>query len=169
MLKHYITRGMLISLALLLAGCAQDTEPLVTQPIVETTPLPEIVMDEELGVPCDIHFTMNLGDVCFPHKVHMKLGCANCHHQFPAVKLETPHPEYLTSSWHSCQSCHESDDRPKRYRACVSCHLTNPDDIVDETPSAKVALHKNCWTCHESGVGTAASKGCVDCHTDEKH
>ncbi len=170
MLKLHFIKVLLIALAMALAACSQDTEPLVVKAVADIThDDPEIVMDAETGEPCDIHFELNFGDVCFPHKVHRKLGCGECHHQFPAVKLETPHPEYLTSSWHSCSSCHASEERPRRYQACVDCHLEHPDNIADETPSAKVALHKNCWKCHESGVGVDASQGCVDCHEDNGH
>ena len=163
MLKLRLLWVLPVLLALSLPACAQATGPggavtgSLPEDAVETVP-------EAAAVQCDIVFELAAGDVCFPHKSHRRKGCDNCHHQYPAVALETPHPEYLTSSWHSCSSCHGSKERPKRYQACVSCHLADPVNIADETPSSKVAMHKSCWKCHEAGTGAEASRGCAECH-----
>ena len=167
MRKFYLSVGLLFVLAFPLLCCAQETAQIETASPQEVEKFPLSAADQ---AECDYRFELTtVGDVCFPHKLHRKLGCGTCHHQSRAKPLETPHPEYLTSSWHSCQSCHDPDtDRQKAYRNCLSCHLPHPDNIADETPSSKVALHKNCWKCHEEGTGAEASRRCPDCHIEEE-
>jgi len=120
------------------------------------------------GVPDEIAFTSSVGDVLFPHKLHIKdleLECAECHHQIHAVDLDTPHPDYLTSSWTRCNTCHvTSSERSNQYYKCSDCHHSEPSNLADETLSSKVVVHKSCWKCHESGTGVKASTGCSDCH-----
>ena len=166
MRKFYFSVGLLVVLAFPLLCYSQEATQIETATLQEVASVPLGEPDE---AQCDYRFELSsVGDVCFPHKSHRKLGCGTCHHQSKAKPLESPHPEYLTSSWHSCQSCHDPDtDRQKTARSCSSCHLPDPDNIADETPSSKVAIHKNCWKCHESGKGAEASKGCSDCHMQE--
>ena len=121
-----------------------------------------------LTTPGDISFKSSVGDVLFPHNLHVKdLGteCAECHHQIQAMDLNTPHPDYLNSSWINCQTCHDtSSEAGKEYYKCSDCHHSVPNNIADETLSSKVVIHKSCWKCHETGTGVQASEGCSDCH-----
>jgi len=126
---------------------------------------------DDLDMPDEITYPSSVGDVLFPHKMHVKeleLECADCHHQIHAMELDTPHPDYMTSSWVSCNICHntETEARQKYYK-CADCHHSDLDDISDETLSSKVVTHKNCWNCHETGTGVEASKGCVECHVKD--
>jgi hypothetical protein len=127
---------------------------------------------EMLDMPDEITYKSSVGNVVFPHNVHvneLKVECAGCHHQIHAIDLKTPHPDYMTSSWVSCKTCHNtnSENRNKYYK-CADCHHSEMDDISDETLSSKVVTHKNCWACHETGTGVDASKGCVVCHVKEE-
>jgi len=136
------------------------------------THLPQLP-GEALDMPGEITYTSSVGNVLFPHNLHvteLEVECAECHHQIHAMELDTPHPDYMTSSWVSCKICHDTDSvKREKYYKCSDCHLTNPDDISDETLSSKVVTHKNCWNCHESGTGVEASQGCAECHIkDEK-
>ena len=122
-------------------------------------------------VPEKITMESSVGNVLLPHEVHVKkvkLKCSVCHHQIKAEELETPHPDYLTSSWISCQTCHaKNSEFTGKYYKCSVCHHSEPNDIADETLSAKVVVHKSCWKCHKSGTGVKASEGCGQCH--EQH
>lgn len=122
----------------------------------------------EAGTLQEILIESSVGYVIFPHDFHVtgvELECVECHHQIHAVELDTPHPDYLKSSWINCQACHSPESvASKVYYKCSACHHSNPDNIADETLSSKVVVHKNCWKCHESGTGIKASAGCVDCH-----
>ena len=124
------------------------------------------------GMPDVVTFNASVGNVLFPHKLHvedLEVECVKCHHQISAVKLETPHPGYLESSWINCQLCHDPNQRTdKTYYKCSECHHESPNNITDETLSSKVVTHKSCWTCHESGTGVKASKGCPGCHVKEE-
>ena len=128
--------------------------------------------DEVLDMPGEITYTSSVGDVLFPHNLHvteLEVQCVECHHQIHAMELDTPHPDYMTSSWVSCKICHNTDSvKREEYYKCSYCHLTNSDDIADETLSSKVVIHKNCWNCHETGTGVEASQGCVECHVKDK-
>lgn len=127
---------------------------------------------EILDMPDEITFKSSVGNVVFPHNVHvkdMKLECAECHHQIHAMDLDTPHPDYMESSWVSCKICHNTNSQNrKKYYKCSDCHHSDLDDISDETLSSKVVTHKSCWNCHETGTGAEASKGCVECHVKEE-
>jgi hypothetical protein len=118
-------------------------------------------------IPKDILFESSLGDVHFPHRVHMKSGCQGCHHQIHAKDLVTPHAAYLTYSWVNCQDCHSEDNGNSDYYGCAKCHHTNLENIADETLSAKVVVHKSCWKCHLSGTGAEASARCSYCHEQD--
>jgi DnaJ-class molecular chaperone len=155
MRKFYFSVGLLLVVSFPQLGFSQEAG--------------SVPASEVQQVACDIRFELAVGDVCFPHKMHRKMGCKECHHQYQAEALETPHPDYLTSSWKSCQTCHsEESAQQKRSRRCSSCHFSDPDNIADETPSSKVAHHKSCWKCHDSGTGAEASAGCADCHIKEE-
>jgi len=123
-------------------------------------------------LPGTITFTAAVGDVEFSHKLHVvkqAMECAECHHQIHAQALNTPHPNYLPSSWSNCQTCHNTASTTEQiYYKCSHCHLSDLDNIADETLSAKVVTHKTCWTCHESGTGPQASQGCIYCHLVEQ-
>jgi hypothetical protein len=122
----------------------------------------------EAGTLQEILIESSVGYVIFPHDFHVtgvKMECVECHHQIHAVELDTPHPEYLTSSWINCDACHSPESvASKAYYKCSACHHTNPENIADETLSSKVVVHKSCWKCHQTGTGVEASGGCVDCH-----
>lgn len=121
------------------------------------------------SIPRDILIESSAGAVQFPHKGHLKYGCKKCHHQIQASELDTPHPEYLTSSWINCQDCHKAEqENGNKYYKCSACHHSDPATISDETLSSKVVTHKSCWNCHETGTGVNASKGCGDCHMQEE-
>jgi len=126
---------------------------------------------EALVMPGDITFPSSVGKVHFPHDLHvddLELDCAECHHQIHAKELETPHPDYMKSSWINCQICHDEDsEMSKQYYRCSDCHHSELENIADETLSSKVVIHKNCWSCHESGKGATASRGCPQCHVSE--
>ena len=134
---------------------------------VAGTHIPQ-TLEEALKIPDEILFESSVGDVFFSHKLHIKdleLECAECHHQIHAVDLDTPHPDYLTSSWTRCNTCHVTNsDRSNQYYKCSDCHHSEPSNLADETLSSKVVVHKSCWKCHESGTGVKASTGCSDCH-----
>jgi hypothetical protein len=126
----------------------------------------------DAGTLQEILIESSVGYVIFPHDFHVtgvEMECVECHHQIHAVELDTPHPDYLDSSWINCQACHspESVTSPTYYK-CSACHHTNPNNIADETLSSKVVVHKNCWKCHETGTGVKASEGCTDCHVKEE-
>ena len=126
-----------------------------------------------LDIPPQIIFPSSVGEVIFPHQMHISnlgIKCVECHHQISAKTLVTPHPDYLKSSWINCAICHNSKSdriKPKAY-TCSECHHSDPSNIADETLSAKVVIHKKCWTCHPVGVGKEASKGCQLCHSGKK-
>jgi hypothetical protein len=121
------------------------------------------------GLPGVMTFESTLGNVLFSHKQHVKFGCKRCHHQIRAKELDTPHPDYLTSSRINCQDCHDSSSETagNQYR-CSDCHHSEPENISDETLSSKVVIHQSCWKCHKSGTGAKASKGCGKCHVKEE-
>jgi len=119
-------------------------------------------------LPNVITFESSVGQVHFPHKVHQKMGCQNCHHQIHAKDLLTPHEEYLTYSWVNCRDCHDESQNHSTYYGCAKCHHSNLENIADETLNAKVVVHKSCWKCHLSGTGVEASERCGYCHVKEE-
>jgi Zn finger protein HypA/HybF involved in hydrogenase expression len=127
---------------------------------------------EGVKIPSEINIPSSVGEVVFHHQMHLKdlgIKCAECHHQIDAKKLNTPHPDYLQSSWINCKICHDKSEKIKQNAfACSECHHTNPTNIADETLSAKVVIHKQCWKCHEVGTGVNASTGCEKCHSGKK-
>lgn len=119
--------------------------------------------------PDEIRYESSVGDVLFPHKLHVKMRCTRCHHQIHAAELNTPHEDYLDSSWINCRTCHDGNlvAGTDHYR-CSGCHHSEPENIADETLSSKVVVHKSCWKCHKTGTGVKASAGCADCHVREE-
>jgi hypothetical protein len=159
--KVIVSIGMLVFLAFTLSGCSQEPGQVDTAP-EETPPDPTVATIE---IPCEIYFESSVGKVCFPHKLHLKMGCTKCHHEVHAEALDTPHPDYLTSSQANCQTCHDANpDTDANDRKCSGCHHSEPENISDETLSSKVVLHKSCWQCHKTATGAEASKGCSKCH-----
>lgn len=146
-------------------GIAQETAP-QTETVPQAAPAAARTTRPKL--PNVIRFESSLGSVDFPHRVHQKMGCKNCHHQIHAKTLVTPHPEYLTYSWVNCQDCHDADTAiSNSYYGCDHCHHSNLENIADETLTAKVVIHKSCWNCHLSGTGAEASERCSFCHEHE--
>jgi len=123
-------------------------------------------------IPAQMNIPSSVGEVIFRHETHFKeraIPCVECHHQINAKTLNTPHPDYLKSSWINCKLCHEESAKIRQnVYACSECHRSNPGNIADETLSAKVVIHKQCWKCHEAGTAKAASKSCEFCHSGKK-
>jgi Zn finger protein HypA/HybF involved in hydrogenase expression len=125
-----------------------------------------------LEIPTEIRIPSSVGEVVFRHQMHigdLGIKCADCHHQINAKPLSTPHPDYFGSSWINCKTCHDESEKiaQKAYK-CSECHQTRPKNIVDETLSAKVVIHKQCWQCHAVSTGKKASTGCEKCHSGKK-
>jgi hypothetical protein len=158
MYKSIFLCGLLLFIASSLLSYSQDAKQ------SETVTEPEM--------PDEITFKSSVGDVLFPHNVHVEdeeMECSECHHQIHAKELETPHPDYLTSSWINCQNCHNPNLETKKMSYnCSDCHHSDPDNIADETLSSKVVIHKSCWECHEAGTGVEASEVCGDCHVKDE-
>lgn len=128
----------------------------------------EAPAERSAGPPAMVRFESSVGRVDFPHASHLRFGCVACHHQIHAGELETPHPQYLESTWVNCEICHDASPAGAgAYYKCSHCHHAIPANIADETLSAKVVTHKSCWKCHASGTGLDASSGCGDCHVRE--
>jgi hypothetical protein len=115
-------------------------------------------------MPNVITFESSIGEVRFPHKAHIRMGCKKCHHQIQAGELATPHEDYLNYSQARCDVCHNEQENSAAYYGCANCHHSNLENIADETLSAKVVVHKSCWNCHLSGTGVEASERCSFCH-----
>ncbi len=168
MQKLSVSLGVLFLLIFSLSSHAQEVKQ--TEPTPEKVPsdLSATIPD----VPAEITIKSAYGNVVLPHEVHIKkvkLKCSVCHHQIKAEALDTPHPGYLTSSWISCQTCHNSNSEfTKKYYKCSVCHHSEPNNIADETLSSKVVIHKSCWKCHKSGTGVKASKSCSKCHEKQE-
>jgi hypothetical protein len=162
--KHCVLLGVLFLLTFSLPGLSQEEGQ--TGTTAETTPAgsPDATPD----MPGEITIKSTFGNVVLPHDIHIKkvkLKCNVCHHQIKAKMLDTPHQDYLDSSWISCQTCHaENSEFTKKYYKCSVCHHSEPNNIADETLSSKVVIHKSCWKCHEIGTGKEASKTCGQCH-----
>ena len=165
MLKFCVSVGVLFFLTFSQLVNTQEVNQAGTVPVEVPSDSPAAIPD----IPDEITIESSVGNVLFPHNVHMRFGCVACHHQIHAMELDTPHPDYLTSSWINCQGCHDIDSGNKsKYYKCSDCHHSDPDDIADETLSSKVVIHKSCWKCHKSGTGAEASEGCSACHVKEE-
>lgn len=164
--------------AFLVAACVPATNDSVvgktpatvasaSRPAVKTK-LPEA---EPGAMPSEIHIPSLVGEVIFKHQAHISdrgMACSECHHQINAKKLNTPHPDYLQSSWINCRTCHGESGKVEPVYTCSECHRASPTSIADETLSAKVVIHKQCWKCHPVNSGKEASKGCEFCHSGKK-
>ncbi len=165
MLKVFVSIGILFFLTFSLSVVAQETKQTGRSPVEIPSDSPAAIPD----IPDEITIESSVGNVLFPHKVHMRFGCKACHHQIHAKELDTPHPDYLTSSWINCQDCHDAGSKTTRNNyKCSECHHSEPKNIADETLSSKVVVHKSCWKCHKSGTGVKASEGCSTCHVKEE-
>ena len=165
MLKVFVSIGILFFLTFSLSVVAQETKQTGRSPVEIPSDSPAAIPD----IPDEITIESSVGNVLFPHKVHMRFGCKACHHQIHAKELDTPHPDYLTSSWINCQDCHDAGSKTTRNNyKCSDCHHSEPENIADETLSSKVVVHKSCWKCHKSGTGVKASEGCSTCHVKQE-
>jgi len=165
MCKFGVFLGMLVLVTFSLPAYSQQAEP--SRTVEQQAPAKPRVARPKL--PNIITFESSLGNVHFPHKLHQKMGCKNCHHQIHAKALETPHEDYLSYSWVSCQDCHNKvEETNGLYYGCDACHHSNLENIADETLNAKVVVHKSCWACHLSGTGAEASERCSFCHVREE-
>ena len=158
-------RLTVLGLAILLAGPATARALQAEEPATSAQAESPRAPRAKPSIPRDITYESSVGNVVFQHRMHMKMGCGECHHQIHAEPLDTPHEDYLDSSWINCQTCHNaSSEMRSKYYECSACHHSETDNIADETLSAKVVIHKSCWKCHETGTGEEASAGCHDCH-----
>ena len=165
MLKLFVSIGILFFLTFSLSVVAQETKQTGRSPVEIPSDSPAAIPD----IPDEITIESSVGNVLFPHKAHMRFGCKACHHQIHAKELDTPHPDYLTSSWINCQDCHDAGSKTTRNNyKCSECHHSEPENIADETLSSKVVVHKSCWKCHKSGTGVKASEGCSTCHVKQE-
>ena len=165
MCKFCIFVGMLTFLTFVLPGISQETGQAGT--VQQKAPSDKPAARPKM--PNVISYESSLGNVSFPHKIHRKMGCKNCHHQIKARELVTPHDEYLNHSWVTCQNCHDQiSETGGSYYGCDACHHSNLENIADETLTAKVVMHKSCWSCHLSGTGAEASARCSFCHVKDE-
>lgn len=166
--KFHVSLGVLFLLTFSLSSYSQEVKQ--TEVNSQKTPPDAPVAVSDL--PENITIQSSFGNVVLPHDIHVKkvkLKCNVCHHQIKAKELDTPHPDYMTSSWISCQTCHAADSEfTRKYYKCSVCHHSEPNDIADETLSSKVVIHKSCWKCHETGTGVKASERCSQCHEKQE-
>lgn len=156
-------------LALSVASFTGNTQESAMQPDASPQEAPAAAPAARPKLPNVITFESSIGSVHFPHRMHQKMGCQNCHHQIHAKTLVTPHPEYLTYSWVNCGDCHDADTAiSTSYYGCDHCHHSNLENFADETLTAKVVIHRSCWNCHLEGTGADASARCNFCHEKEE-
>ena len=170
MIKYILAAAsVMISVAASLPSAAAPSKAAPLKAVASKTVPASAAMPQ---IPSEINIPSSVGEVTFRHEMHIKdlsVKCVDCHHQINAKPLKTPHPDYFTSSWINCKTCHEEPGKlSKKAFVCSECHQTNPQNIVDETLSAKVVIHKQCWKCHGVGTGKEASKGCEKCHSGKK-
>ncbi len=123
------------------------------------------------GPPDTVTFPSHVGEVTFPHAMHVEdlgIDCTDCHHPVTAPKLDTPHPKTFESCSVRCDTCHGRKDTEPADHRCTTCHTKTVDAAHDAIPSVKVALHETCFTCHEVGTGPDASGSCANCHSGPK-
>ena len=156
MLKFHVSMAVLLfstfSLLCLRAGSRARKGQLRTKfrPIQRQSVAPD--------VPEKITLESSVGNVVLPHDVHVKdvkLKCNVCHHQIRATELDTPHPDYLTSSAGQIAKLAIAQilRTGKSTTSAPSVIIRSRNDIADETLSSKVVIHKSCWKCHEAGTG----------------
>ncbi len=175
MLKSIILFGVTALFAFSIVSCADMEEEerqlaptalfdsLLTHP--EKVPAS---VTEFTHAPEDIVFPSKVGDVAFPHQMHVEefeLECSDCHHNINAKALDTPHEDYFNYSQIDCQVCHTgSSALMKEDYNCSKCHHSDPTHIGKEKITAKVAIHNKCWSCHDMDTGKEASEECSSCH-----
>jgi len=133
----------------------------------------------EAAPPEEIRWPSSVGEVVFPHQMHVDdvgATCDTCHHETVAPALAVPHPDYFDDFWVDCKTCHNVPSSGGRQAVatsghrCVSCH---PERTASgpkvEMPTVKVAIHTSCWKCHEEGRGAEASAQCGVCHQRPAH
>ncbi|RLE20027.1 MAG: hypothetical protein DRJ65_19075, partial [Acidobacteria bacterium] len=99
----------------------------------------EEVISEETP-PVDCVFPSKIGEVTFPHQMHVddfEMECIACHHEVNAERLQSPHEEYFEDFWIRCSECHHDRDHAMPAKKCSTCHHPS-HDITDQTLSAKV-------------------------------
>lgn len=173
-----MTRWLLAAATIVLAcACTSSNDPPSASRAVAATPIKTVAIAARERakpgeIPAEITFPSAVGEVTFHHEMHFKdLGakCTDCHHQIEAKSLNTPHPDYLHSSWVNCKGCHDDSGKARTADySCSDCHSVRPANIADETLSAKVVIHAQCWKCHAAGTGKEASAGCIKCHSGKK-
>ncbi|MDP1716547.1 MAG: cytochrome c3 family protein [Burkholderiales bacterium] len=177
MIKYFIAAAavVLFSAVSLPSNTEEVKAGKVSTPIKPASPAVVTTDGSKSGsgeAPSVIKISSSVGEVVFNHQKHIAdlgIKCVECHHQINAKKLNTPHPDYLKSSWINCQICHDgSKKNGQPVYACSACHRTNPANIADETLSAKVVIHKQCWKCHAVSTGKEASASCGLCHSGKK-
>ena len=150
------------------AGIAAPAVAPMSRALVKT----KLPKTDAAGIPSEIVIAASVGEVVFRHQMHIKdfsIKCAECHHQINAKQLNTPHPNYLRSSWINCKVCHDGSGKIRQNAyTCSECHQSTPTNIADETLSSKVVIHKQCWKCHPVSNGMEASKSCEKCHSGKK-
>ncbi|MEN8165684.1 MAG: cytochrome c3 family protein [Acidobacteriota bacterium] len=117
--------------------------------------------------PVDCVFPSKIGEVTFPHQMHVEdfeMECVACHHEVNAERLHSPHEEYFEDFWIRCSECHHDKDDAMPAKKCSTCHHPS-HNVIDQTLSAKVVVHRVCSECHEIGTGATASASCELCHT----
>jgi len=117
--------------------------------------------------PKEVVFPAPLGQVVFPHAMHVDdlgIDCADCHHPVTAPALSSPHPQYFKECQVACSTCHGTGSTNQATHACTSCHK-EPGPQSAKLLSSKVALHQMCGNCHEIGTGKDASASCSVCHS----
>lgn len=162
----------------LLAGCLpsenRDAPRASAMPSPEPATIVKVKLSKSDGpeIPVVVRIPSAVGEVVFLHQKHIAdrgMQCVDCHHQINAKKLETPHPDYLSSSWINCKTCHSaSAAATQAVYTCSACHRNTPTSIADETLSAKVVVHKQCWKCHPVSTAKDASASCELCHSGKK-
>lgn len=175
MLKSITLFGITALFVLFLASCADMAEE--ERQLAPTAQFDSLLNQPEKALesvteftkpPKEIIFHSNVGDVVFPHQMHVEeqeMECSECHHNLNAKTLETPHPDYFESSQIDCQVCHtESSKLMKEDYNCSKCHQSNPTRIGKEKLTSKVAMHNRCWSCHDMDTGQQASEDCTLCH-----
>lgn len=175
MLKSIILFGIMALFAFSLVSCANMEEE--ERQLAPTALFDSLLTHPEKAMksvtefthpPEEITFSSKVGDVVFPHKMHVEefeLECSDCHHNINAKKIDTPHSDYFKSSQINCQVCHTGSlALMQEDYNCSKCHHSNPMHIGKEKITAKVAIHKKCWSCHDMDTGKDASEECTFCH-----
>lgn len=159
--------GLAISIAMARPSPSlqDESDPAVSEVDQATEP-------EEVEAPEEIVTEAPVGEVTFPHYMHveaLEIACNECHHETNAKPLYNPHPQYFSTVWGECTACHKEDASDGLIAGkCSSCHPDTPRNTSDAALSAKVVIHRQCWNCHDVGTGVDASKECSYCHSGDR-